>query len=195
MKCRISRAARPKCRCCITSTSARQFSIRAHVVAPVKTLVPRDARAAEGMSSWNSYPNEQAGYSEQVYFLELQSDAGMTQVLLKNAHSTQGVSLRYPAKQLPCFTLWKNTPPASDGYVTGLEPGTNFPNPRSFETEQGRVVKLEPGGTAKFEVEMIVHGDGAVGGDAETAVAKLQGTGKPKIYDTPQGPWTRVHKK
>ncbi len=103
----------------------------AKVVAPVKTLVPRDPRAAEGIRTWDSYANEQAGYSEQVYFFELLADGGgATQVLLKNAHSSQGVSLRYSKKQLPYFTLWKNTPMASDGYVTGLEPATNLPNPR-----------------------------------------------------------------
>ena len=30
------------------------------------------------------------------------------------------------------------------GYVTGIEPGTGFPNTRSIEREQGRVPKLEP---------------------------------------------------
>ena len=38
-----------------------------------------------------------------------------------------------PLEELPCFTLWKNTAAEADGYVTGLEPGTNFPNLRSFE--------------------------------------------------------------
>ena len=71
----------------------------AKVVAPVKAVVPRDPRAAEGISTWDSYPNEQAGFSEQVYFFELLADDdGKTQVLLKNAHGTQGVSLRYSHK-------------------------------------------------------------------------------------------------
>ena len=114
----------------------------------------------KGSATWDSYPNEQAGFSEQVYFFELLADGdGKTQVLLKNAHGTQGVALRYSKKQLPYFTLWKNTPLAADGYVTGLEPGTNFPNPRSFEGEQNRVVKLKPGETVKFEVELDVLGD------------------------------------
>jgi galactose mutarotase-like enzyme len=164
----------------------------AKVVAPVKAVMPRDPRAAEGISSWDSYSNEEAGYSEQVYFFELMADnADRTQVLLKNAHATQGVSLRFDKRQLPCFTLWKNTPTAADGYVTGLEPGTNFPNPRSFEKEQGRVIKLEPGETKSFAVELEVHPDARSVAVAEQAVAKLQSGTSPKVFNTPQVGWTK----
>ena len=165
----------------------------AKILAPIKAIVPRDARAAEGISDWDSYPNEQAGFSEQVYFFELLADGdGKTQVLLKNAHGTQGVALRYSTKQLPYFTLWKNTPLAADGYVTGLEPGTNFPNPRSFEGQQNRVVKLKPGETVKFEVELDVLADAKAVASEEKAIAKLQGGIKPQVFSTPQAGWTRV---
>lgn len=165
----------------------------AKLVVPAKSVVPRDARAAEGISSWYSYPNEEAGFNEQVYFFDLLADsAGMTGVLLKNAHGTEGVSLRYARQQLPCFTLWKNTPLAADGYVTGLEPGTNFPNPRSFEGQQGRVVKLKPGQTASFAVELDVHGDAASVSSAEQALAKIAGHAKPQVFNTPQAGWTKI---
>jgi hypothetical protein len=117
----------------------------------------------------------------------------MSQVLLKNAHSSQGVSMRFPKKALPHFTIWKNTVPASDGYVTGLEPATNFPNPRSFEEQQGRVVKLEPGGKARFELEIEVHGSAEAVARAEQAIAKLQSGSEPKIFKTPQPGWTSGH--
>ena len=35
----------------------------------------------------------------------------------------------------------------ADGYVTGLEPGTDYPNARVFERSKGRVIQLEPGAT------------------------------------------------
>ena len=127
----------------------------ARFVAPVKTVVPRNARAAEGISAWDHYAAEQAGYVEQVYFLELLGDAQrQTQVLLKNAHGTRGVSMKFNLQQLPWFTLWKNTIAGPDGYVTGLEPGTNFPNPRSFEGNQRRVASLPAGGTATFDLQL-----------------------------------------
>jgi galactose mutarotase-like enzyme len=165
----------------------------AKVVAPVKTVVPRDARAAEGIGTWDSYPNEQAGYKEQVYFFELLAGSdGRTQVLLKNAHGTQGVSLRYNKAQLPYFTLWKNTPLAADGYVTGLEPATNFPNPRSFEKEQGRVVMLKPGASVHFDVMLDVHTTAQDVSSAEQAIAKIQAGTAAKVHSTPQAGWTKV---
>ncbi len=165
----------------------------AKIVAPVGAIVPRDPRAAEGIAAWDSYPNQQPGFAEQVYFFELLAgDDGMTQVLLKNAHAAQGVSLRYNVEQLPCFTVWKNTPMAADGYVTGLEPGTNFPNPRSFEGEQGRVVKLGPGETVKFQLELDVLADAAAVADAEKAIARIRGDARPRVFTTPQPGWTQI---
>lgn len=165
----------------------------ARVVAPVKVAVPRDAHSAEDTSTWESYPAARVGYIENVKFFELLGDsAGQTQVLLKNAHAMQGASLKYSVKQLPCFTIWKDAAATQDGYVTGLEPATNFPNPRSFEAEQGRVVKLAAGETRRFEIALEVHPDSASVSSAEQAIAKLQGSVKPQIFDKPQKGWTRV---
>jgi hypothetical protein len=165
----------------------------AKLVAPVQAVVPRDARAAEGIGTWDSYAAESHRFAEQVYFFELLADReGMTRVLLKNAHATHGASLRYSVRQLPHFTLWKNTQMAADGYVTGLEPGTNFPNPRSFEGQQGRFVKLAAGETARFEVELEVHEGAAAIAAAEREIAGLQGGRKPEVFAAPQPGWTKV---
>jgi len=76
--------------------------------------------------------------------------------------------------------------------VTGLEPGSNFPNPRSFEGQQWRVVKLKPGQTASFAVELDVHGDAASVSSAEQALAKIAGHAKPQVFNTPQAGWTKI---
>lgn len=160
------------------------------VVAPVKTVVPRNDHAASGVANWNSYAAEEAGYEEQVYFLELLADNdGRTRTLLKNAHGTAGASMIFNKKVLPCFTVWKNTTAASDGYVTGLEPGTNFPNPRSYEGEQDRVVKLGGGKAIEFDLGFIFHQDEAAVSGAEAAVQALQGDSSPRVYDKPQAGW------
>lgn len=160
------------------------------LVAPVKTVVPRNARAAEGIANWDSYPAPVAGYEEQVYFFELLADAqGQTRTLLKNAHGTRGVSLVFNKKQLPWFTLWKDTAATTDGYVTGLEPGTNFPNPRSYEGEQQRVAKIPAGGKIEYDVKMEFHGAAPQIEAAEKAIAALQGSEKPKVFTTPQDKW------
>ncbi|MCA9268545.1 MAG: aldose 1-epimerase family protein, partial [Planctomycetales bacterium] len=144
------------------------------LVAPAKVIVPRTTHAADDIEKWNVYPNESPGFEEQVYFGELAADdQGETRVLLKNAHSTRGVTLRYDKRKLPCFTLWKNPVAAADGYVTGLEPGTNFPNPRTFEGQQQRVVKLPPGKSISFDLALEVHGTSASVEAGEAAVAAI----------------------
>lgn len=162
-------------------------------LAAFQKMMPRDARAAEGVATWDAYAAESAGFAEQVYFLQLVPDAhGWSPTLLKNAAGTRGVGVHVNTRQLPCFTLWKNTGAAADGYVTGLEPGTNFPNPRTYEGRQGRVVKLDPGGVATFQVGLeIHHGEDEVK-KAEQAIAALQASLTPQVCQQPQAPWCVV---
>jgi len=160
------------------------------VVAPVKTLVPRNAHAASGIKSWDSYSAPEPGFEEMVYFFELHAaDDGQTRALLKNAHSTRGVSLVFNTTQLPCFSVWKNTTGEPDGYVTGIEPGTNFPNPRSFETIKNRVVKLAGGQKQAFDLMLDIHGSAAEVTAAEAAVNKIQAGRAPKIHPEPLPDW------
>lgn len=159
-------------------------------VAPVRKVMPRDPRAAEGMAAWDRYASEVAGYSEQVYFLELlAAPDGRTQTLLKDAAGTRGVSIQLNTQQLPCYTVWKNTTTSPDGYVTGLEPGTNFPNPRTHEAQQGRTVKLAPGGKTAFALRLDMHATAAEVAQVEAAIAALQAAAKPQVFDQPQPGW------
>jgi hypothetical protein len=163
------------------------------LIAPAETVVPRDGRAAEGIASWNQYAQELAGYAEEVYFLKLRAaEDGRTQTLLRNAEGTRGVSVHFDTAQLPCFTLWKNTVPSADGYATGLEPGTNFPNPRSHEDGQGRVVSLESGGTAVYDLALEIHNNAAAVERAGQAVADLQADRQTEVLDQPQPGWCTV---
>jgi hypothetical protein len=167
-----------------------QLDAGSRVVAPVKTLVPRTPHAASGIKTWDSYSAPQPGFEEMVYFFELNADTdGATRTLLKNAHSMRGVSLVFNKQQLPWFTLWKDTAAAADGYVTGLEPGTNFPNPRTFETAKERVVKLAPGQKQTFDVTVEIHGSPAEVSAAEAKIATIQAGREPKIFDQPQPDW------
>ncbi|MCA9142211.1 MAG: aldose 1-epimerase family protein [Planctomycetaceae bacterium] len=160
------------------------------VIAPIKTIVPRNAHAAEGIGNWSSYEAPQPGFEEQVYFFELLgNDEGETQAILKNAHGTEGALLKFNKKQLPCFTVWKNTTSLADGYVTGIEPGTNFPNPRSYEGEQGRVVKIGPSGSFDFDFELAYLSHASEVEAAESAIAKLQAGVEPQVYAEPQEGW------
>lgn len=162
------------------------------LVAPVKRVVPRDQRAVEDLSAWATYAPPVAGYSEQVHYIELQGDAQQNSaVMLKNAAGTRGVALQFNLQQLPCFTQWKNTIADADGFVTGLEPGTNFPNVRSFETEHGRVMALAGGAKQTLQLRVEVHRQAEDVARAEQEIMKLQ-TEPAQIVDQPQAPWCDV---
>jgi hypothetical protein len=89
--------------------------------------------------------------------------------------------------------LWKNTTASSDGYVTGLEPGTNFPNPRTFETRKGRVVGLEPGGKVTFALSIEGHKGPDEVAAAERAIAGLQAGTVPQVHEQPRADWANVY--
>jgi hypothetical protein len=162
----------------------------ARFVAPLKTVVPRNAHAAKDVMSFDSYSAPQAGYEEQVYFMELLAGADHRSLaLLKNAHGTKGASLHFDVRQLPCFTVWKNTTSSTDGYVTGLEPATNFPNPRSFEGRQNRTLRLAPGAKSRLALELRFHNTAQAVAKIEQSIGALQGDTQPVLHANPQTGW------
>lgn len=160
------------------------------LVAPIKTMSPRDERAVEGLDSWEIYEAPDSTFTEQCYFCDLiEADDGYTQIMLHNANADRGVRMRIHKENLPYFTVWKNTVAEADGYVTGLEPGTNFPNGRIFETDQGRIVRLAPYGAREFNLE--IHGLTNAEAVQSTAVeiGKLQRFSKRAVHDQPLPEW------
>ncbi len=124
---------------------------------PVEQVEPRDARAVEGIAEWASYRGPTSGFNEQVYFSQPNADhAGWVTAKLLSADATGGIALRYKADTLPYFTLWKNTAAEADGYVTGLEPGTGYPNTHSIEKQHGRLIELSPGESREFRLNLSV---------------------------------------
>ncbi|MFV1964303.1 MAG: DUF4432 family protein, partial [Pirellulaceae bacterium] len=109
-----------------------------------------------------------------------------TQTLPRNPAGNRGVSMHFHPNQLPCFTLWKNTAAAADGYVTGLEPGTNFPNPRSHEHKAGRVCKLPPQGSCRYDLQFEIHATTAAVEAAEAAIEALQRDVEPRVHERPE---------
>lgn len=161
----------------------------ARVAVPVKTLVPRDQGSAESLQRWSEYGPPVAGCGEQAYLFDVQSDSQQwSEVLLQNAQGDRGVSIHFNTGQLPCFTQWKNETAEADGYVTGLEPGTNYPNPRGFEESQGRVVPLGPRATCSFDLRLEAHADASTVAEAEKRIEALSQR-EPVIHDQPQASW------
>lgn len=130
------------------------------VSAALEELAPRDEHAAGEIDRWNEFDGPTSGYQERVYFgRPVADDSGMSHALLENAEGTQGLDVRFKTSTLPYLALWKNTADLADGYVTGIEPTTNFPNPYSFERKHDRVVWLDGGDTASFRVTLAPLSD------------------------------------
>jgi hypothetical protein len=110
--------------------------------------------------------------------------------MLKGPNGDKAVVLRFQKAQLPCFTLWKNTRGMSEGYVTGLEPATNFPNPRPIEEARGRVVPLAPGGTFRAETILEIFDQADAIAAIEAEIATIQAQGKAMIHPAPTEPFT-----
>ncbi len=158
------------------------------VVMPIREMAPINARAAEGMDTAETYGGPVAGFAEQVYCYDLLPDAaGRTLAMLYDRAAERGFVVRFNRNELPCFTVWKNTGAYEDGYVTGLEPATNYPNFKGFERQQGRVHTLVPGGRWECTWSLEVHDTRAGVAEVLQEIVRLQAHAKAIVHRTPQG--------
>jgi hypothetical protein len=164
----------------------------ARITAPAGTVAPWTQVAARaGTDRWNIMPPPLPGSAEQGYLVDLLADNdGNARVLLSSLTDGEAVCLRYSKKALPCFTLWRNTPAEADGYVMGLEPATNTPNPHRFEKQHGRVVKLRSGETWRGEVTATWHFDPQSIAYEEATLRAIQNCRQPEILPSPRGDWS-----
>ena len=157
------------------------------MVAPFKQVAPRDPRSVEGIDTFDEYGAPQIGFVEQAYKYELAGKRGSreTMTMLRNATGDKASLLRFTLKDFPCFTLWKNTAGKADGYVTGLEPATSYPNSRRFEREKGRVITLAGGEsrTTTLSIEALDTKKAIKAAEAE--IKTLQKKAKAKIHPQP----------
>ena len=165
----------------------------ARLVAPIRSVAPIDRRAMQGVGSFDVFGPPESGFVEQVYFMELLADnSGYTKAALVSEDESRAVSVSFSVRQLPHFTLWKNTAAVEDGYVTGLEPGTSFPNPKRFERERNRVIRLGPGQEYRSEVILSVHlGEDEVH-KVEREIEEIRGNVKPVVFREPIRDFSQV---
>lgn len=162
----------------------------AEFVAPVKQVAPMNAASAAGnLAGWNRYSGPHPPpYAAQVFNLQLHEDArGRTKAMLKAPDGASGVLMTFDTKGLPYMSLWKNEITPKAGYVTGLEPGTGFPNPRPVERAAGRVPMLKGGET--YRVHLAIAGLTSKA-DVARATADIQAlaVSPPIVSTTPTGP-------
>jgi hypothetical protein len=156
------------------------------ILAPIREMAPQTPRAAEGIDIHETYAGPLVGFAEQVYLYDLLADSrGHTLALLVNPTADRAVALRFNRQELPCFTVWKNTGAIEEGYVTGLEPATNYPNFKSFERQQGRVPLLPPGGRWECRWMLEVADSAPAVSMLMAEVATLQAHARAVIHRTP----------
>ncbi|MDZ4819563.1 MAG: aldose 1-epimerase family protein [Planctomycetota bacterium] len=158
---------------------------------PYRTMAPQNGTAVEGLNRWNQYGPQTACKAEQCYYFEpLAAEDGQTVVLLHDANKQRGVSLSFPIEQLPYFILWKNETSSADGYVTGLEPAINFPNPRTVEKRHGRVRTIGPHETLRFELQIQMLTEPAAIAATQSKIDAIQSQQQPTVHQQPRPEWS-----
>jgi galactose mutarotase-like enzyme len=158
---------------------------------PYRAVAPRDARAADGIDQLETYLPPTPGYAEQVYFYSPCSAAdGWSLAVLEQPALESALAVRFRATTLPWLTVWKCTQATADGYVTGIEPGTNLPNFRSFERDQQRLPQLMPGESRTHELRFdLAHGSAAIA-QLNSEVEQLQEVAHPQRHRKPHPGWS-----
>jgi Domain of unknown function (DUF4432) len=155
--------------------------------AAVERVTPFNQHAVKDVASYANYQGPRLGFIEQVYCLYPKSDrAGRALITLRNKARDKAVSMKFATGELPFVTLWKNTNAPKEGYVTGLEPGTGFPNNRRIERKFGRVPKLPPGGTFKASIDVTIHATSNEVAEVSNRIEALQGGIDPTVDQSPE---------
>jgi hypothetical protein len=117
----------------------------------VKETMPRTENAAAGIGEWNVCQTPTAGYVEQCFFHDVETDAdGMARMTLRNPESGIAMEVAWRKAELPYFTQWKMM--GEQEYVLGLEPANCHPDGQTAEKESGTLKIIEPGDAVVFKV-------------------------------------------
>ena len=126
------------------------------LVASVKSLRNRDEPDAEQHDGWNQYTSPVAGQAETCHYLELHADSnGHSEVLLKNAAGTSGISLNYDAKHPALlFVVEKHGRERGTVMSRDWNPRPTIPTRGPRKPSTVRVVKLTPGESWSTELQL-----------------------------------------
>jgi len=101
-------------------------------------------------------------------FIDVKPDGrGVCTVGIKSSKITMALVMKYKKKQLPWLCNWQHW--GFGDYVCALEPGTNPPIGLIAAEKQKQLVKIAPGKSRTYDLELTVLTD-------ETQISKLQKT-------------------
>lgn len=118
---------------------------------PSGAVVPRNARAAEGIDTWDQIIPPQANFEEQCYFHNFNKN-GIAGIF--NSEIGVGLQISFDATSLKYFTQWKMM--GERDYVLGLEPGNAHPDGRAKMREEGALTVLQPEESVTYEVTVTM---------------------------------------
>ncbi|QIE97253.1 aldose 1-epimerase family protein [Pantoea stewartii] len=158
----------------------------ARFIAPMSGISPFNDYAKAGLKNWQTYQGPTKDFDEMVFNIKPLSDKDhQTVAAVVNKAGNKGASIQFDTQQLPLLTLWKNTDTLKQGYVTGIEPGTNYAYPVTIEREQKRVKQLAPGASATFDLTYtLLHNSDQVNA-VEKRIKAIQGDTKIEENSTP----------
>ncbi|PUA44651.1 DUF4432 domain-containing protein [Pseudomonas protegens] len=158
----------------------------AKFAAPVKQVSPFNDKAKAGLGDWQTYRGPTRDYDETVYNVVPYADAqGETLAVLHNKAGSLGVSLGFNTRQLPVFSLWKNTDTQGQGYVTGLEPGTSFSYNRRYQRPLNLVPTIGPKEQREFQIRYSLLADKVAVDNALNRVSQIQQGRQTEVRPTP----------
>ena len=158
----------------------------ARFIAPLKSVSPFNDYAKSGLKAWNIYDAPTKDFDEMVFNLVPKADSsGKTLAAVINSKGDKGASIEFDTHQLPLLTMWKNTDTLKQGYVTGIEPGTNYAYPVTIEKEQGRVKQLAPGQSTTFELTYTLLSSASAVNATEQRIRQIQGDEQPTLDEKP----------
>ncbi|WPC76604.1 aldose 1-epimerase family protein [Vibrio porteresiae] len=129
----------------------------AKVTIAASEISPFNDYAKAGLKDWQTYMGPTKGFDEMVFNLKSLGDSkGNTLAVLNNQAANSGVSIQYNVKQLPVIGLWKNTDTESQGYVTGIEPGTSYSYNTKLQRPLGLVPTIKAGESKHFDLTYTV---------------------------------------
>lgn len=155
-------------------------------VGPVKSVFGADVNSAKTVKRYTEFVGPTNGYVAPVYCFQLYGDASSrTAIMLQNKAKDRAVSMAYSLKEIPYLTIWKHLTAEADGYVTGIEPGTNYPFHRSVERKAGRVIKLAPGAAHAMTIDFTIHATKEDVGKVAAIIQAIQGERPTTIDEKP----------
>ncbi|GAC1457428.1 MAG: aldose 1-epimerase family protein [Ktedonobacterales bacterium] len=138
----------------VVSPGARLIVADAHVE-------PRDEVAQRGMAEHARFGSPQRGWSEQVYYHKVRSNAdGWAHTAVVNEQLelpfARGIGLQvsWRPEQLANLIEWKQL--GEGDYVVGTEPANCRPEGCAAAAQNGRLEVIKPGETREFELEFTV---------------------------------------